>query len=776
MDRQATEIRVNGIVQGVGFRPFVYRLATEHGLSGFIANNSTGVVIRVAGDAEKIASLISCLRREAPPLARIISLDSIETTLPRDVNGFTILESTGGAESTTHVSPDMAACPECSREIIDPANRRFDYPFTNCTNCGPRYSIIRSLPYDRPATTMHSFVMCPACLEEYRNPADRRFHAQPNACGLCGPQLQWCGSDGRRLTVDDPLTAAAEALRNGSILGIRGLGGFHLAADAFSEEAVARLRERKQRPCKPLAVMVRDLATARELCRITPEEEKQLTALTYPVTLLRKKPSTDLAGSLAPSIGELGVMLPYTPLHQLLFSRPATPPCLVMTSGNAAGEPLCRDNAEALHRLSAFCDGFLLHDRDIHTRVDDSVVRVMGGRPRFLRRARGFAPAPVRLETELPPGLAVGAELKNCFCLTRGRDAFMSQHIGDLNNLATLDFFEETCERLKSLLKIEPRYTAADLHPDYLSTRFALELGLPVVRIQHHWAHAASVMAEHGLDETLAVILDGTGFGPDGTVWGGEVLRCTFRDYERLGRLAPLRMPGGDQAALQPWRMALAALQASGIGDPGAFPALAHIPGEDRRFILEMMAAEVNSPLTSSCGRLFDAVASLLGICHVNTYEGQAAMELESLAAEALRARPLAETGYADEINGMRLFRPGNEIREVAVDYLIRALVGKKAAESPPAGDLALFFHQFLVSAFGNMIRYLSEETGIRNVVLSGGSAQNRILVEGFLDYFAATGLTLFTNEQVPANDGGLALGQAVIGGAHVSGDSNAGP
>ncbi|MDW7773963.1 MAG: carbamoyltransferase HypF [Desulfobulbaceae bacterium] len=765
MNRQATEIRVNGIVQGVGFRPFVYRLATQHGLVGFITNNSSGVVIRIAGDEGRIESLIRSLREEAPPLARIISLVRSETALPVDTAGFTILASETGPEISTHVSPDMATCEECRREILDPADRRYGYPFTNCTNCGPRYTIIRTLPYDRPATTMHGFTMCPECLAEYRDPANRRFHAQPNACGRCGPRLHWYDGNGSLTALDHPLAAAADALQKGLIVGIKGLGGFHLAVDAFSREAVAELRNRKNRPCKPLAVMAGDLAAAHRICLISPREEQQLTAFTLPITLLTKRPASRLADNLAPGIDELGVMLPYTPLHQLLFAHEATPACLVMTSGNAAGEPLCRDNEEAVRRLSSFCDGFLMHDRDIHTRVDDSVIRIIGDKPRFLRRSRGYAPAPVRLEVDLPPLLAVGAELKNCFCLTRRRDAFLSQHIGDLNDLATLEFFEETCNRLKALLEIEPRYVAADLHPDYLSTRFALELGLPVIRIQHHWAHAASVMAEHGLPEALAIILDGTGYGPDRTIWGGEVLHCTFADYQRLGRLSPLRLPGGDMAARQPWRMALAALHSAGINDSRSSRHLERIPAADRNFILDMLAGEINSPPTSSCGRLFDAVSSLLGICHVNTFEGQAAMILESRAAAILGGGSIINTGFFADLAKMQLFQQEGILLEVSTDLCIRSIINKMEKDNQPVDLLALFFHVFLVSAFGNMILYLSGRTGIKTVVLSGGSAQNRILVQGFLDFFARTDLEIFTNEQVPANDGGLALGQAVTGG-----------
>jgi len=765
----ATEIRVNGTVQGVGFRPFVYRLAAQHGLIGSISNTADGVLIRVAGSEAGIDALYEALTRHPPPLARIVGLARQPATLPAGHTGFVILISESGGRSHTHVPPDIATCADCRREIMSPGDRRHRYPFTNCTNCGPRYSIIRSLPYDRPRTTMAAFPMCPACRAEYADPADRRFHAQPNACPVCGPELSWHDREGNRIAAADPLTNAVEALVRGAIVGIKGLGGFHLAVDAGDRQAIDRLRARKNRPAKPLAVMVRDLAFARRIALVGPTEEEQLTAIAAPIVLLRKKPDTALAENLAPGIDELGVMLPYTPLHHLLFARPETPPCLVMTSGNPAGEPLCKDNDEALARLAPYCDGFLLHNRDIHTRVDDSVVRMMQKRPRPLRRSRGYAPAPVRLAADLPPVLAVGAELKNCFCLARGRDAFLSQHIGDLSNLATLEFFEQALTRLGDLLEIEPQLAVADLHPDYLSSRFAQQLDLPLLRVQHHWAHAASVMAEHGLDEALAVILDGTGYGPDGTIWGGEVLHCTLRDFKRLGRLAPLPLPGGDMATRQPWRMGLAALHAANlIGRAEGLP-LGGSP-EEQSFILEMIAKQINCPVTSSCGRLFDGVSALLGICQVNTFEGQAAMELENLAARALQGASLLDSSLYADLRGQPLFAERDNLLEIAVTDCLRTLVDTRVAESKTVAELALYLHAFLVAAFGAMTEHLCKKSGVETVVLSGGSIQNRILAEGFADFFAAAGRRLYTNVQVPANDGGLALGQAVIGGTKGAG------
>lgn len=769
MSIPATEIRVTGTVQGVGFRPFVYRLAAQHGLTGSISNDVDGVVIRVAGEQAGIRALVEALRHSPPPLARIIDITQQPSSLPEGQTGFLILESETGGQSHTHVSPDIATCADCRREIADPGDRRRGYPFTNCTNCGPRYSIIRSLPYDRPRTTMASFPMCPACLAEYTDPANRRFHAQPNACPVCGPSLTWCDPQGNTIPAADPLAAAAEALRRGRIIGIKGLGGFHLAVDAGDATGVALLRQRKNRPAKPLAVMVRDLAAAGVIAEVGPAEAELLTAIAAPIVLLRKKPGSPLAANLAPNIDELGVMLPATPLHHLLFARPETPPCLVMTSGNRGGEPLCRDNDEALAQLAPFSDFFLLHNRDIHTRVDDSVLRLIGGRSRPLRRARGFAPAPVRLGREVPPVLAVGAELKNCFCLARDRDAFLSQHIGDLSNLATLEFFQETLQRLSRLLQIEPRLVVADLHPDYLSTRFAAQLDLPQLRVQHHWAHAASVMAEHGLNEALAVILDGTGYGPDGTVWGGEVLHCTLHDFRRLGRLAPLPLPGGDMAARQPWRMALAALHTAQM--PDSAPRL-RLGGseEEQSFILAMLEKGINSPATSSCGRLFDAVGSLLDLCQVNTFEGQAAMEVEACAARMLQGESLLKTPLGKKVRKQQLFSERNGLLEIATPDCLRTIV-HGILTGVSAGELALFLHVFLVAAFGNMLDFLQEQTGVDTVVLSGGSVQNRILTEGLADFFSASRLKLYTNVQVPANDGGLALGQAIIGGVHAPGN-----
>ena len=775
MNRKATEIRISGTVQGVGFRPFVYRLAKQSSLAGYVTNSGDGVIIRVAGSQQHIDDLTASLQKDAPPLARIVSIGQQPSTLPEDTLTFSIIHSETDRQSTTHIAPDVATCRECLDDITDSANRRYGYPFTNCTNCGPRYTIIRSLPYDRPTTTMHPFTMCKACLAEYEDPSYRRFHAQPNACRECGPNLSWHETDGSEKKIPDPLTHAALALKDDKVIGIKGLGGFHLVVNGFSFQAVNKLRKRKKRPFKPLAVMVSSMKAARKFCEIGPVQEKQLTSIASPIVLVKKRLNSGLAENLAPNIDELGVMLPYTPLHHLLLAHEEVPECLVMTSGNAAGEPLCKDNDEAIRRLASFCDGFLMHNREIYTRVDDSVVRIIDSKPSFLRRSRGYAPAPVRLDHEIPPVLAVGAELKNSFCLARNRDAFMSQHIGDLNNLATLDFFEQTYKRFSETLEIKPQLVVADLHPDYLSSRFADQLDIPVFKVQHHWAHAASVMAEHGLSEALAIIIDGTGYGPDKTIWGGEVLQCSLYDYKRLGRLAPLPLPGGDKAARQPWRMALSALHTAGINNQSAYTTLSEIPEPDQNLILDMITKGFNSPLTSSCGRLFDAVAALLGVCQTNTFEGQAAMELETHAARSLGNQDMTSTDLFREAKSHLLYEEKKGLLEVTTEHFIQTLVNKMHSKKIPLDDLALFLHVFLVSSFGNMILYLSRQTGINTIILSGGSAQNKILVEGFFDFCSKANLKLYTNAQVPANDGGLALGQVVLGGTHVSCDTHAG-
>ncbi len=633
------EILVRGIVQGVGFRPFVFQLASRLGIAGTVSNTSGGVVIRAIAPEDVLHSFIQSLAAEAPPLARIIELSWQPLGEKLRAKSFTIRTSQATGTVQAIIPPDISLCQACLNEIRDPNDSRYHYPFTNCTNCGPRFSIIETLPYDRPRTSMKHFPMCPRCVEEYHDPANRRYHAQPNACPLCGPQISWHGSDGALLPTDDILAATVKAISDDQVVAIRGLGGFHLCVNACSKRAVARLRERKRRPAKPLAIMVADLASAHRFCHLSDEEAALLLSPEHPIVLLRQRQASALAANLAPELSDIGLMLPYTPLHVLLFDQPGCPAALVMTSGNASGEPICIANDDAFDRLGGIADLFLLHNRDIVTRVDDSVSKVIAGAPRLMRRSRGYVPAPLLVPYSLPPIIGCGGGLKSTFSLARDRTIFPSQHIGDLFNLPSLEFYKESVDNLKRLFAIEPVAAACDLHPDYLSSHFARELGLPLYRVQHHHAHAAAVMAEHGLtDPVLAVVLDGTGYGSDGTIWGGEVLRVDLSSFTRLGSLEPLPLPGGDAAAAEPWRMALALLYRLNGAEAIDSPLLSNIDADRRAVVGQMLGTGFNTPLTSSCGRLFDGLAALLGLQSVATFEGEAAMRLESCARQAVSA------------------------------------------------------------------------------------------------------------------------------------------
>ena len=774
-ERKGVELTVQGTVQGVGFRPFVYRLARDFKIGGTIANTGQGVVIQAEGLAADLDNFLKALSQEAPPLARISSISKkwLPTT---DRQTFTILESRNGCATQTMIPADIALCDDCRKELLNPADRRYRYPFINCTNCGPRFTIVSSIPYDRPYTSMHSFPMCKSCQAEYDDPDNRRFHAQPNACPQCGPQISWHAATGEELPCHDIITETVKALRDGRIVAIRGMGGFHLVVDAGSESAVALLRKRKQRKSKPLAIMVADLEAAGLICQLSSMASQTLTSPAHPIVLLPKKETASLAANLAPGMGEIGIMLPYTPLHHLLFATPGCPKALVMTSGNRNGEPLCIGNDEAVARLGDIADFFLLHNREIVTQVDDSVIRIMQGRPRVLRRARGYVPTPIPLTQSLPPLLACGSGLKNTFCLVRDNMAFISQHIGDLANLESLAFFKESIYHFQELLEIRPQLVVCDLHPDYLSSRHGQELerelGLPRLLVQHHHAHAVAVMAEHGLqDKVLAIILDGTGLGPDGTIWGGEILEVTRTDFTRRGCLAPLPLPGGDAAAEQPWRMGIAALHHTfgkkGFEESQLPTALLGITEEKRNAILAMMQNGFNSPLTSSCGRLFDAIAALLGIRLDSDFEGQAAMEVEALAQQwqgpdGHKQRPEEPV----EENGLFIIDSSSFIQRMLRDL--------QAGKSIP--QLAMNFHSWLIESFAITINRLAATSGIRTVVLSGGCLQNRIIMEGLFQALEQDGFQVFTGEEVPVNDGGISLGQAVIGGLrYVSGNTHAG-
>lgn len=751
-------LEITGIVQGVGFRPFVYRTAAKLGLTGWVRNSPAGVAIEAQGEDDRLDLLEKALEHDTPPLAVIGSIGQQTVPLVEGEAGFTILSS-GEGVAIAEIAPDMDLCDDCLAELFDPEDRRYRYPFITCTNCGPRYSIITGLPYDRPLTTMAGFPLCDACRAEYMSPADRRFHAQPLACPVCGPQVQLFHPDGLEAESrgEASLQAAVRQLREGKILALKGAGGYHLAVDARNSEAVQELRRRKHRQAKPFAVMVRDIPSARELARIDQLEERLLSGPERPILLLRKR-EQDSAGcalshEVAPDSNYLGVMLPSTPLHHLLLHDFAGP--LVMTSGNRASEPVAFTDDEARRQLAGIADIFLAHDRPIRTRVDDSVIRVFRGKPLFVRRSRGYAPRALQLAETGSSVLAVGAELKGACCLTRGCQAFMSQHIGDVGNMGTVDSLADTIGHLTALLGIEPVAVAHDLHPDYLSTRFALErTGLPAMAVQHHHAHLAACMAENRIDgPVIGVIFDGTGHGPDGTVWGGEFLVGDCSDYRRLGRFRQVPLPGGDIAVREPFRMALSWCHDALGGDAFdlSLPGWDRFGPQQRQLFRQLLERRINSPLTSSCGRLFDAVAALVGVCGTVSYEGQAAIELEAVAegcdCSGLYPYSIACTDGVWVIDWRPLFLAMINERTNGVSQPVQARR----------------FHRTVAAASLELCRLLRNETGLDRVVLSGGVFQNRLLTEELWQCLERERFQTFTHRLVPPNDGGLALGQAAI-------------
>jgi hydrogenase maturation protein HypF len=755
-ETKGARIHIDGIVQGVGFRPFVYGLAGRLGLRGWVRNTSAGVDIEVEGTQDSLAGFVDGLRLEAPPLAHIDSI-WVDAMAPSGYMDFEIIASQPLEAGFQPISPDVSMCPDCRRELLDPDDRRYRYPFINCTNCGPRFTIIKDIPYDRPLTTMAEFDMCPACQAEYNDPLDRRFHAQPVACPECGPHI-WCQINGqRRADGDDALRMARSVLRKGSIMAVKGLGGFHLACDATNAEAVQTLRQRKGRVDKPFALMMADLDAVRRHCFLSPEEAELLESRQRPIVVLDRLPDSSLAESLAPGQWTVGVMLPYTPLHVLLLEpEPGFPDALVMTSGNLSEEPIATDNEEALGRLSQLADAFLLHNRDIETRCDDSVALVAAKGPYLIRRSRGYAPAPLPLPIDMPPVLATGAELKNTFCLTRDRYAFLSHHIGDLENYETLEAFETGISHYERLFRVTPELVSYDLHPDYLATRYAralAETGLPSIGVQHHHAHVAAGMADAGLDgssKVLGISFDGTGYGDDGLIWGGEVLWADYLGYERLFHLKPFPMPGGDAAVRQPWRLALGLLHQLGVDWDPALSPVSHASELERKILAQQLAQGVNTPMTTSMGRLFDAVASLAGLRHEMNYEGQAAIELEAIANPSESgAYPLA-IGEDGEID------PGPLVSAILDD--LRAIV--------PAAAISARFHHGLSDMVAEVSLRARRSHGAQTVVLSGGVWQNRLLLERVAPDLARREFDVIVHRQVPANDGGLALGQAVIAGA----------
>ncbi len=766
-------IAVAGVVQGVGFRPFVYNLAARLGLKGWVLNHSGGVTIEVEGPTDRLDALVAALRAEAPPMARIESL-TFEELPPAGHTGFEIRSSEEHVGAYQLVSPDTATCADCLHEVLDRSDRRYRYPFTNCTNCGPRFTIITSLPYDRQRTTMRAFRQCPDCQREYENPADRRFHAQPNACPVCGPRLSLIAGNARPavgagLPPDDGPDAVARAarmLREGAVLAIKGLGGFQLACDATNARTVAALRARKQRPHKPFAVMVTDLAAAREHCSVSAAEERLLSGPEAPIVLLPWRDSSSVAWEVAPDQCYLGVMLPYTPLHHLLLRDAGCP--LVMTSGNLSEEPIAAQNDEAMERLAPLADAFLLHDRAIEARYDDSVwfVPEVAGEPapQPVRRARGYAPYPVRLPFEGIPLLACGAHLKNTFCLARDHYAFLSQHIGDLENLETLEHWERALELYRRLFDVQPAAVAVDLHPDYIATRLGRELaareGLPVVQVQHHHAHLAACLADSGWRPedglVIGVCLDGTGYGTDGHIWGGEWLVGNYSGFQRHGALEYLPLPGGDSATRHPWRTAAGyALALLDEIPAGVIPAEA--PDGTADVLRQQVRRGLNAPLTSSMGRLFDAVAALVGVGSTITYEAQAAIALEMLATRACRADESSiGEGYPFDVELV------GGLWTVRLAPLFIALLGD-VARRENAGLIARRFHRTVQRMTVALCLRIADETAISVVALTGGCFQNRLLLSEASAALRAQGLRVLVHRQVPANDGGLSLGQAAV-------------
>jgi len=776
---QNTKIRqrhhITGIVQGVGFRPFVYGLASELNLTGWICNTSSGVTIDIEGESNVLDRFQAMLKDQAPPLAQI---ESIRTQIlpPDGATEFEIHPSQVEPGAFQPISVDIATCEDCLREMNDPGDRRYRYPFINCTNCGPRYTIIKGLPYDRPQTTMAEFPMCPDCAREYHDPLDRRFHAQPVACPDCGPQV-WLVTiqdqsslhevmraierpepepDGRRRYPfgEDAIQTTLKLLSLGKIVGIKGLGGFHLACDATNTQAVAELRRRKKRHKKPFALMMGDIHSVEHYCQVSPQERQLLLSRERPIVLLWREDGAtpQIPDIVAPNQNTLGVMLPYTPLHHLLFPLGKAFP-LVMTSGNFSEEPIAVTNQEALTRLAPLADAFLIHDRQIHIRTDDSVIRIFQDQEKPLRRSRGYAPSPIKLEIATRPILAVGSELKNTFCLTRDHYAFLSHHIGDMENYETLRSFETGITHFENLFRVKPQLIAHDLHPDYLATRYAMERAdretLPTLGVQHHHAHIAACLIDNGytsLEPVIGVSFDGVGYGPDGAIWGGEFLIAGYTKYTRAFHLDYVPLPGGDAATRVPARTALAYLLQSGLEDMDGLPPVDYLPPQERSVVVKQVHSGLNSPLSSSMGRLFDAASSLIGVRHAVSYEAQAAIELEAIADPD-------ETGqYTFEIlDGQISATP--VIHAIVTDY--------RSGES--LSRIAARFHNGVAEMIRKVCIQIRQTNGIDQVALSGGVFQNIFLLERVLNLLSDAGFKTYIHRRVPTNDGGLSLGQAII-------------
>jgi hydrogenase maturation protein HypF len=772
-----TKIHITGIVQGVGFRPFVFTQAIQKGLTGWVCNTSAGVDIEVNGEPIEISSFIQSLKSDAPPLARIDSVDVYEIPIT-PYETFEIIHSKLVTGAFQPISPDIGICQDCLEELFDQGDRRYRYPFINCTNCGPRLTIIEDIPYDRPKTTMRDFAMCPECQAEYDDPTNRRFHAQPIACPVCGPKV-WLEYPLRekksRQNASEPETALRDVqklLLSGKIVAIKGLGGFHLACDATNRKAVAELRRRKLRVDKPFALMMPDIATVEMHCRLSKIDRELLESRQRPIILLPRKQTSSIATEVAPKQNTLGVMLPYTPLHYLLFApsgdRNISPrhksfvmPPLVMTSGNISEEPIAIENEEALDRLSGLADVFLMHDRPIRTRCDDSVIRSFDDETFPIRRSRGYAPFPVYLASNAPPLLAVGGELKNTICITRERYAFLSHHIGNLENVETYQSFLNGITHYESLFRVKPEAIAYDLHPNYLATHYALERaeneGLPSFGVQHHHAHIASCMAENSIPDgqpVIGVAFDGTGYGEDGSIWGGEFMLVDYRGFKRISHLKYIPLPGGDTAIRKPARIALSYLWANGLDwDPEIQP-VAALCAEERSILKSQLIHKINTPLTSSMGRLFDAIASICGVQQVVNYEAQAAIELEALVD------PDESGVYQFTLNPGQ--NPSSEASQIDLSLLVEAVIGDLNT-AVSITKISARFHNTLARMVFELSKQIRKDYDINHVVLSGGVWQNMTLLQHTYDLLAAENFKVYIHHQVPTNDGGLALGQAVV-------------
>ncbi len=748
-------LHITGIVQGVGFRPIVFNLAERYSLTGWVLNSSRGVEIELHGAEENVQAFIQELRQNPPPLAVIDSF-SIEDASHQAYSVFQILHSEDDPSDFLPVSPDLSICPDCRRELFDPSDRRYRYSFVNCTHCGPRFSILTGIPYDRPNTSMAGFPLCPDCAEEYQDPTNRRFHAQPIACPTCGPQV-WYEEDGQKqVERENAIQTARQALAEGKILAVKGLGGFHLVCDAQNPRAVEKLRLRKHRSGKPFALMAFDLETINEFTRVSPDEEKLLTSSMAPVVLLETTSAgKEMARLVAPDQNRLGFMLPYTPLHLLLL-EPAEgfPEVLVMTSGNLSEEPIAWSNAEAQKRLSQLADGFLLHDRSIHTRIDDSVVSVIEGTTHIQRRARGYAPLPLKIPTSAIPTLACGTELKNTFCLIREGYAFVSHHIGDLENHETLTAFETAISHYEKIFRVKPQLVAADMHPDYLASRYARQRaadeGLPLVEVQHHHAHIVSCIADNNLiqhDPVIGLAFDGTGYGTDGAIWGGEVLLADWKSFERLYHFEYMPLPGAEAAVRKPARMALSLLLHAGI-DPDSFPFpfQQSLDLEERSAVANQVRTGFNTPQTSSVGRLFDGVAALIGLHQQISYEAQNAIALETIAD------PYEYSAYDFPLQD----------GQILISPVIHAIVQDFTHKVLPA-IISARFHNGLAVCAVRVSEQIRSQTGLRQVALSGGVWQNKTLITRTITALRASGFDVYWPQKLPTNDGGVSLGQALV-------------